>query len=447
MLAAWWNPLDWAKGAIGWLGDKITDAASGLLGQIFEWIAGMLIRGIVWLFAVILGFVSEWTVPDLDAAWFTDGPLAVAKAIAAFLIVLFVILAIAEAVWNRDGGQLLRATAQDLPRAMFLIVTLTFATGLAVATADEFSQRSIELFADNIEAIPATLSEVSHGLVFGTGTLVINLIALFLMLTLLFVAFELVVREALIYLLVVITAVLLTTEIYRPTKGMGGRALRLLGVVVATKPLIAVCLAVGGAAIGQHAGEVADDAGHAAAAEPAAEPWGGVDAAMVSFWKTAQRADAIPEQYLIEQNCIPTEAEVATPASCAPLQFVDGVVRRSDGTAAVTAEGAAEAALDAETAAVGPTFGLILAGSAVMIMAAFSPFLLIRLISMDPAADSHAWRRGITGPVRSGVTTVSSVATGGGGAVVGAAAGGAGRVAGRGGGGSSGLGAAANKAG
>jgi hypothetical protein len=64
---------------------------------------------------------------------------------------------------------------------------------------------------------------------------------------------------------------------------------------------------------------------------------------------------------------------------------------------------------------------------------------------MDPAADSHAWRKGVTGPVRSGVTAVSSVAAGGGPVV--AATGATGPVAGRAGGGSSGLGAAANKPG
>ena len=76
----------------------------------------------MWLFDVIYRFVSEATTPDLQQAWFPDGPLAVAKRIGGMLLLLLVILAVAETVWNRDGGQLLRSIGQDAPKVMLLDV-------------------------------------------------------------------------------------------------------------------------------------------------------------------------------------------------------------------------------------------------------------------------------------------------------------------------------------
>jgi hypothetical protein len=467
MLAAWWNPVDWIRGAIGWFGEQITDAASGLLGQVFEWVAGALIRGIVWLFDVVLGYVYAATTPDVEASWFTgadapgSAPLEIAKSVGGFLLVLFVILAIAEAVWNRDGNQLLRSTAQDLPRAVFLIVTLTFATTLAVAVADAFAAQSMDLFGTNIEAIPNRLAEITHGLVFGVGVLVVALVALFLALTLLFVAFELLIRQALIYVLVVVATVLLTTEVYRPTKGMGSRALRLLGVTIAAKPMIALCLAVAATAVGSEAAGVTDAGSSRDAVEEPGRPAGTVSELDLNAWMLLQRQQSppIPPEYLIEENCAPiTMPGGAT--SCQSLQLVDGVVMRADGIAAITRDQATasdEPIDEQETTAVAPTVGLLLAGLAAMVLAAFSPFLLLRLINTDPAGDLQAWRRGVTAPIQSAVTKGASLGAagggggggGGGGAAV-AGGGGAGRGAavGSGAGGAAvAAGAAARKAG
>ena len=450
-----WNPVDWAKGLVSWFGDQISEAASGLLGDIFEWIAALLLRGILWLFEVVLRFADEATSPDLDAEWFTGGPLAVAKSIAAYLLFLFAILAIAEAVWNRDGGQLLRSTAQDVPRVMFLELMLVAGTMGALAVADYFSIQSLNLFGANIRALPETIEASTNGLEFGAGVLVICLVGLFLLVAALFVAFELVIREGLILVLVPLVAVLLATEVYRPTKGMGGRALRLLGVVIALKPMIALCLAIGAAALGSKAVEAHDEQAHVAAEEPAPNPTGSASEWMVSRWAAEMRDSGIPDEYLIAENCVPTpQADPVFGRSCYPLEMVDGQVRVVEpiGRAAVTrAENDPEAIEGADTSAVAPTFGLMLSGMAVMVLAGMSPFVLMRLISVEAATESQSWRQGVGGAARSGASKASTFASGGAGMAGGAggaagAAGAAGRAAGHGKGGVPG-GAAANKAG
>lgn len=447
-----WSPVDWVKSAVSWFGEQVSEAASGLLGDIFEWIAGLLIRGIVWLFEIVLQFVSEATTPDLTAGWFTNGPMSVAKSVAAYLLFLFVILAIAEAVWNRDGGQLLRSTAQDLPRVMFLELMLITGTMGAIAAGDYFSIRSLELFGSNIRGLPEALNEATDGLVFGVGVLVISLIALFLVLAAMFVTFELVIREGLILVLVPLVAVLLATEVYRPTKGMGGRAMRLLVVTIAMKPVIALCLAIGAAALGQQAVAANEERVHVAAEEPAGvgAP-GGVSDWEFSSWISSMQIMGISEGYLTRGNCVPQPTSGGISASCAPLEVSgDGRVMRADGIPAVrSADGDddPDAIEEVDTTAVAPTFGLMLAGLAVMVLAAMSPFVLLRLISVEAAGESQSWRQGVAGAAVGGASKATNLATGGAG-VAGGAAGAAGRAAGFGKGGGSGSGgAAANKAG
>jgi hypothetical protein len=444
-----WNPVDWAKGLISWFGGQISEAASGLLGDVFEWIAALLLRGIIWLFEVVLRFADEATSPELDAEWFTGGPLAVAKNIAAYLLFLFVILAIAEAVWNRDGGQLLRSTAQDVPRVMFLELMLIAGTMGAIAVGDYFSIQSLELFGANIRAVPESIEQSTDGLEFGAGVLVICLVGLFLLVAALFVAFELVIREGLILVLVPLVAVLLATEVYRPTKGMGGRAMRLLGVVIALKPMIALCLAIGAAALGNEAVEAHREQAHVAAEEPAPNPSGIASEWVVGRWAAEMRGLGIPDEYLIAENCVPApQADPVFGQSCYPLETVDGqvrVVEPIDRAAVTRPDDDAEAIEGADTAAVAPTFGLMLAGMAVMVLAGMSPFVLMRLISLEAAAESQTWRHGVSGAARAGASKASNFATGGAG-VPGGAAGALGRAAGR---GKSAVpgGAAANKAG
>ena len=83
-----------------------------------------------------------------------------------------------------------------------------------------------------------------------------------------------------------------------------------------------------------------------------------------------------------------------------------------------------------------------------MVLAGMSPFVLMRLISVEAATESQSWRQGVGGAARSGASKASTFATGGAGMAGGAggAAGALGRAAGHGKGGVPG-GAAANKAG
>ena len=56
------------------------------------------------------------------------------------------LLALGEAVWNRSGQGLLRALAQDFPKAVFLLTTLLFITTLGLGFADAVSAWLMGMF-------------------------------------------------------------------------------------------------------------------------------------------------------------------------------------------------------------------------------------------------------------------------------------------------------------
>jgi hypothetical protein len=394
MLAAWWNPVDWIRSAAGAVFGIVGDAADDLLSDVFNWISGLLVRGLVWLFNVVYDYVSTTTTPNLYEAWFADGPFAVAKQLGFVLLFLLTILAVAETVWNRDGGQLFRSLGQDAPKVLFLSLGLLYITTLSLVAADEISSLLMANFGDDVVAFTDRVTEITDSLSFGAGVLVVALVALFLTLVTCFVVLELVFREAFVLILVALVAVLLATEVYRPTKGMGARAGRLLIVTVAAKPLIALCLAVGAAAMGQQAANTSLDA----VAEPGSQPRR-ITQEEFDTWATEARRSWGDPPYGYSISAEQLDAYLVPERCCGDIVIAGSGPRHLDMNApTIPTEVVSDDSIDdADTAAVGPMFALMMAGFAAMMLAAFSPFLLMRLISLDSGADTGAARSAVGG--------------------------------------------------
>lgn len=244
------NPIDIVTAPFRWGAGQLRSAGAGVVKEAFQWIAGLLLSGVAWLFDVVWSFVSESTTPHLYAAWFIGGPFAVMRTLAIAVLMMAVMLAIAEAIWNRDGAGLLRAVLQDMPKAMFTLTGLLFVTTLGLGIADGVSTMLMSLFSTGTTDFAASMANVAGQLQFGAGLLVVILLGLVMLLVLLFVALMMVFREGFIYLLTAITAVMIVLDVYRPTRGAGARSWRLLAGVIAAKPIIALCFALGGQMLG-----------------------------------------------------------------------------------------------------------------------------------------------------------------------------------------------------
>ena|GEM_PF-3388232 len=271
MIPGFPNPLDLIRIPFNIAGSVATKAAK----EIFEMIANLLLSGIGWLFAIVWDFIDSTTTPDLYATWFAGGPFAIVVKLASMLLMLALALAIAEAIWNRDGTELARAVVQHFPKALFMLTGLLFVTTLGLALADAVTVWMLDTVAYGANDFAESLLDVDNSFTFGLGLVVIMIAALVMIFVLLIVALELIVRESFIFVLVAITALALVADVYRPARGAGGRAGRLLAGVIAMKPIVALCFAIGAAALGS-AGGSGDD-GVSAIPEPGEEQEAGED--------------------------------------------------------------------------------------------------------------------------------------------------------------------------
>lgn len=252
------NPISVVTAPFRWGLNTLKSAGSDLIKEGFQWLCGLLLSGVAWLFMVVWNFIAEATTPNLYAAWFTGGPFAVMRTIAVAVLMLAVFLSIAETIWNRDGGALLRSVAQDFPKALFLLTGLLFITTLGLGLADAISAWLMTLFNDGSMNFANAMTNVANELQFGAGLIVVMLTALLMTVLLVLLAVAFVFREGFIFFLVAITAVMVALDVYRPTKGAGGQAMRLLAGVIIAKPVVALCFALGGQMLGSINSEPAD---------------------------------------------------------------------------------------------------------------------------------------------------------------------------------------------
>lgn len=317
--------------------------ASRAATDVLDMIALRLLQGVGWLFAVVWGFIDSSTTPDLYASWFAGGPFAIAMKLASMLLMMAVALAIAEAIWSRDGGELARSVTRHFPKALFMLTTLLFVTTLGLALADAVTTWMLGSVASGAGDFAASLATATNDVTLGSGIVVIVVASVAMLLVLLVVAMELLVRESFIFILVAITAIALVADVYRPTRGAGGRAGRLLAGVIAMKPIIALCFAIGAAALGGSGGA---DVSNQAIPEPgtvtAAGAEGDADqhtlAIILAGLATVSLAAFTPFTVL---RLFPWEGTEATEGT---RSAVTGVAKSAVGTGAMVASGAASSA-------------------------------------------------------------------------------------------------------
>ena len=261
------NPIGIVTAPFRWGFDQLKSAGADAIKEAFQWLCGMLLSGVSWLFMVVWNFLAESTTPNLYATWFTGGPYGVMRTLASGILMLALLLAIGEAVWNRSGQGVLRALVQDFPKAVFLLTTLLFITTLGLGLADAVSAWLMGMFSGSANDFATTMSSVAGELQFGAGLAVVMLTALLMILVLVAVAIGFVFREGFIFFLVAITVVMVCLDVYRPTKGAGGQSMRLLAGVIVAKPIVALCFALGGAMLGAAGGDQ-QSADPGAVAEP-----------------------------------------------------------------------------------------------------------------------------------------------------------------------------------
>lgn len=241
---------------LGDLWDFITQPFDGLSSwagdQIFAGITNWIARGVVQLLAFVWQVMDTSSSPRLGAEWFAGGetsPYVVAMRIGAVLLLTVFLVAVAYGIAVGDVGGILRRTVADLPLTVFAMVALTTITQAALGLADSISATVWEGTRTNAVTVFDGLGQIATNLT--AGSFLAPLVLLVLMAALLMLWLVLFIRDALIYLVVVLAVAFgLPGMVWQALRGMTRHTLELLAALVIAKPVIALAMSVGVGALG-----------------------------------------------------------------------------------------------------------------------------------------------------------------------------------------------------
>lgn len=229
-----------AAGAVGGLvGEAAGTAVNSVLDSVSEW----MIAATTEVTGFVASEMTHTTTPQLTSAWFAAqfGPMADLGAALGLLVAL---LALASAAVRRSPDAL-AGTLSGIFRAGLGTGLLVALTAIGLAVADEISNTVLVSSPHTFWATVAH-SWGAHGFGgFGSSALAM-LIAMVEVFASLFVWFELIVRNAAIYLAVLFFPVVLAAAIWPALGSWPGRLGRLLLLFVILKPVAIIVLAFAG---------------------------------------------------------------------------------------------------------------------------------------------------------------------------------------------------------
>ncbi len=247
VLANFPNPIDWAI-------DEVSGFINGAGAAGFEMIIGGLVAwvidAVVWVVGGVFDFFIDATDPNVQADWFItgDGPYATTAGIGATLLVGFVFAGIVQGTLSGDVGGMLRRMVVDLPVSVLGMVGLVTVTQALIQLTDVLSTHVLSSFKDEISDFTAVVTSLTT-LGGGPATaFVVFLLGLVTVLAGVTLVAELVIREALIYIVVALAPLVFATRLWPATKGAARKLLELLCALILSKLVIAIALAVAAAA-------------------------------------------------------------------------------------------------------------------------------------------------------------------------------------------------------
>jgi hypothetical protein len=332
------NPIDIVHDVIG-------SAASNATETGVRWLVGGLLSAVGWTFNELYGFIDKTTRPDVTAGWFAGagGPYRIMFGVGAAMLTLTLILSVGHAVWSGTGSGLSRTLLHDFPRTVAVMVGFLAFTTMAIELADALTGVLVGSFGGSATKFAGQVGALGEHASFGSGLIVVGLMSMVLLVGCVVLFIELVLRAGFVYILVCFVPLALAADVWAPMRGTAQRAIRLLGGVILAQPVIALCLAIGGAALG----------------------------------------------------------DPATPT-----------------TGATTVVAAAGTGADLAS-----TVGVLLTGTAVVVLACFAPFVLLKLFPVGDTTATAGAKAAAIAPVTGAVSAVTSVASGGASAAGAAAAG------------------------
>jgi hypothetical protein len=194
--------------------------------------------------------VNSSTTPNLGAVWFSSSYWRMA-AVAALLTLPFLCAAAIQAMLRSDLTLLLRSAFGYLPLGMLAVGVAAPVTGLLLTASDEMSSivssasgHAGANFLGHVGALSALVSGA-------TGTVFVSFfIALFTIAAAITLWLELLIRQAAVYVIVLMLPLFFAAMVWPARRIWAARAVELLIALILSKFAIVAVLGLGGAALG-----------------------------------------------------------------------------------------------------------------------------------------------------------------------------------------------------
>jgi hypothetical protein len=236
-------------GAVGSAASSVASATGEFVMRgVTEWVTD----AAVWVTGKVGDLVNSTTSPDLTASWF-QGEYGAMLTVAGALALLMLMLAVIQSVLRQDVSMLIRAAFGYLPMAFILSAVAIAATGLLIAVTDAMSAAVVtslgsgqtsNLLQSVGDAYKNALAQSSGIPLFGVflGAIVLAIGAFVLW-------FEMIIRDAAIYICVFFLPLTFVGMIWPATSRWARRLVELLVAIILSKFVIVAILSLASAAI------------------------------------------------------------------------------------------------------------------------------------------------------------------------------------------------------
>ena len=242
------NPVSWAIDHVsGFVGGAATAGFGMVIGGLTAWV----VDAVVWVVGGVFNFFLDSTDPNVQADWFVsrNGPYGTTVAIAAALLVGFVLAGITQGVLSGDVGGMLKQVAFHLPVSVLGMVGLVSIVQALIRLTDELSTGVLSRFGHNVSDFTSVVTSIST-LAGGTATaFVVLLLGVVTVIAGIILVAELVIRSALVYIVVALAPLVFAAQVWPALRGIGRKLLELVVALVLSKLVIAIALSVAAAAM------------------------------------------------------------------------------------------------------------------------------------------------------------------------------------------------------
>ncbi len=243
------------KAATGHLGEAIGDL-TGSAGKTVARAAGLaavaaaVVGGAQYALKLTVAAIGRSTDPDVTAGWFSASYWRMA-AVAALLTVPFLLAAAIQAMLRSDLTLLLRAAFGYLPLGMLAVGIAGPVVALLLAGSDEMSAIVSSASGHAGASFLGRVSGLGGLISAGSGSLFVSFfIALFTTAAAIALWLELLIRQAAVYVIVLMLPLFFAAMVWPARRIWAARAVELLIALILSKFAVVAVLGLGGAALG-----------------------------------------------------------------------------------------------------------------------------------------------------------------------------------------------------